>query len=162
MRALALLMTCLLPSAALAQPPPEGVLGTPLIQHDARPHLYGELLGATFFGVSLNLEQAVGETLALRGGIGVLPELFGEGVNLTVIGGLLYVPGEGAYRPELGLTATVVALLDRSLLGGPYLGVRYHAANGSVIRFGAHVFVFRDGATWGLAPWPAVSFGGRL
>lgn len=162
MHRLILLLVLALPGSAASQPSPEGTPRLPSAQQDARPHLYGELFGASFFGVSLNLEQPLGQALAVRGGIGALPELFGTGVHLTVIGGLLYLPGDGAYRPELGVTASVASQLDRALLTGPYLGVRYHAANGSVVRFGANVFIWREREGWSVAPWPAISFGGRL
>ena len=72
------------------------------------------------------------------------------------------MPGGGTYRPELAATATVVMAEDRWVLFGPYLGVRYHARNGSVFRLGNHFLLQHGEGDWNGGLWPAVSFGGRL
>ena len=76
-------------------------------------HLYGEVFGASFYGLSFNVEQPVSRLVAVRGGLGALPELFGDDVNVALIGGLALVPGRGPYHPEIGATVTAVLDADR-------------------------------------------------
>jgi hypothetical protein len=160
MRRLALLV--LLLAAPLA--------AQPLPAEDAQPrrgfggtHFFGELAGASFLGVSLNVEQPLAGPLAARGGLGLTVGGLDGGLDPTLIGGLAVVPGGGAYRPEVAVTATMVSREEEPLwLGGPYLGVRYHTRGGSVLRLGAHLLLQHDEGDWNRGPWPTLSFGRRL
>ena len=158
MRPFALLASLLLAVPLAAQPPPDGPVQP---SRGTRAHLFVELAGAGPL-VSINTEHPVGRALYVRGGLGVIPGVWGP-TKPTFVVGVGTVRALGDFLPEAALSATFAPLTGWEFLAGPYLGLRFATRDGSVVRLGGHVFlVHEEGASWTVVPWPALSFGGRL
>ncbi len=159
LRAARLAALCTLGSA-VAQPAEQPVDTTRATPSVGEVYVYADLFGSGVV-LSLNLEHRPWRNVVVRGGAGILPS--------AVVVGVSFVPGEGTYRPEVGLSATGFLEssfpFDEGLWPGLFLGMRFHTDDGSLMRLGATLFVRPDlegFGLWGTLPWPSAVFGGRL
>jgi hypothetical protein len=159
MRGLLPLALVLLVTPVVAQPTPAGTTGSP---GSGETHFFAEVLGASPL-LSFNLEHEVLPHAVVRGGLGFSPAWAVDGFAVSGVAGVGFVPLDGAFRPEVGVSVTGLSDDDLGVLPAGFLGLRIRTSDRSLLRLGASLLYLPGEPLVGpVLPWPSLGFGGRL